>query len=163
MMQQLQHGLAIDLIPLLIALLIGFTIGWWIWANRVRVTLSDDAAAPAPTLSRVHAAPPPIRVVVQPAATVFEPVPAAHISTDNLLQIKGVGPKLATLLTSLGVTRFDQIAGWTADDVARIDAQLGTFAGRIVRDNWIEQAGYLASGDVAAFEAKYGKLDSGTR
>ena len=162
--QQLQHNLAIDIIPLLIALLIGFITGWWIWANRVRVTLSDDAAPPAPTLSRVaHAATPPMPIVVPPpAVVVVESAPAARVSTDNLLQIKGVGPKLVTLLATLGVTRFDQIAGWTADDAARIDAQLGTFAGRIARDNWIDQAGYLASGDIAAFEAKYGKLDSGT-
>lgn len=87
-------------------------------------------------------------------------VPAAAGEPDNLRQLKGVGPKLVTVLTGLGVTRFDQIAGWGADEIAKVDEHLGTFKGRIVRDNWIEQAGFLASGDVAGFEAKFGKLDS---
>lgn len=77
---------------------------------------------------------------------------------DDLLLIKGVGPKLAALLRSLGVTRFAQIAGWSEADIDRIDAQLGTFKGRIRRDNWIEQAKLLATGDKAGFEAKFGKV-----
>ena len=85
---------------------------------------------------------------------------AASIGTgaDNLRLLKGVGPKLAALLTQLGITRFDQIATWNEADVTLIDSQLGNFKGRIVRDNWIEQARFLASGDVAGFEAKFGKL-----
>ena len=79
---------------------------------------------------------------------------------DNLRLLKGVGPKLAALLTQLGITRFDQIASWTEADIATVDAHLGTFKGRIVRDNWVEQASYLARGDTAGFEAKFGRLDS---
>lgn len=86
-------------------------------------------------------------------------VPAAVGAPDNLRQIKGLGPKLNMTLQGLGITRFDQIAGWSADDVAKVDAHLGTFKGRIVRDNWIEQAGFLAKDDVTGFEAKFGKLD----
>ena len=71
----------------------------------------------------------------QPAAA-----PAAAAEADDLARIKGVGPKLVTLLHGLGVTRFAQIAAWSDDDLARIDAQLGAFAGRAERDNWIEQA-----------------------
>jgi len=63
------------------------------------------------------------------------------------------------VLTELGITRYDQIAAWKGDDVAKVDAHLGTFKGRIARDNWIEQAKFLASGDTAGFEAKFGKLD----
>ena len=36
--------------------------------------------------------------------------------------------------------------------------QLGAFQGRIARDNIVDQAGYLAKGDKAGFEAKYGAL-----
>lgn len=77
---------------------------------------------------------------------------------DNLELIKGVGPKLNSLLISLGVLRFDQIAAWTGADAAAVDEHLGNFKGRIERDNWVDQAGYLAKGDVAGFEAKYGAL-----
>ena len=66
--------------------------------------------------------------------------------------------KAAARLNALGVTRFDQIAAWTYDDIARIDAEMGAFRGRIVRDKWIEQAQHLAQGDRAGFEAKFGKL-----
>ncbi|MFT4025620.1 MAG: hypothetical protein QM676_02275 [Novosphingobium sp.] len=77
---------------------------------------------------------------------------------DDLRKIKGLGPKLVTLLASLGVTRFSQIAAWDDAEIDRIDAQLGTFAGRIRRDSWVEQAKFLAAGDVAGFEGKFGKL-----
>lgn len=84
----------------------------------------------------------------------------AHVAgeADDLRKIKGVGPKLVTLLASLRVTRFAQIAEWTDADIDRMDARLGTFAGRIRRDNWVEQAKFLAAGDVAGFEGKFGKL-----
>ena len=78
---------------------------------------------------------------------------------DDLRLIKGLGPKLNTMLNDLGVTRFDQISGLDAAAVAALDAKLGAFAGRITRDNFVDQAGLLAKGDVAGFEAKYGKLD----
>ncbi len=87
-------------------------------------------------------------------------IPAAVGKADDLLQLKGVGPKLNGVLVGLGITRFDQVAAWTADDVAKVDAHLGSFKGRIVRESWVEQAGLLASGAIAAFEAKFGKLDS---
>ena len=77
---------------------------------------------------------------------------------DDLLRLKGVGPKLHALLIELGVTRFAQIAAWTDQDIALIDARLGTFKGRPVRDQWIDQAKYLAAGDIAGFEAKYGQI-----
>lgn len=87
-------------------------------------------------------------------------VPAAVGEPDNLLLLKGVGPKLNTLLIGLGITRFDQIGAWTTEDAAKVDAHLGAFKGRIERDSWIEQAGLLARGEIAAFETRFGKLDS---
>lgn len=96
-----------------------------------------------------------------PVATSSDERPAVPPSVgepDDLKRIKGLGPKLATLLASLGVTRFDQIAAWTDTDIAEVDRFLGTFQGRIVRDNWVEQAGYLARGDDAGFAARFGSL-----
>lgn len=86
------------------------------------------------------------------------PTPVADGEADDLRKLKGVGPKLVTVLTSLGITRYEQIANWTEEDIDRIDAQLGSFAGRIHRDNWVEQATYLSAGDTAGYEAKFGKL-----
>ena len=85
-------------------------------------------------------------------------IAAAVGAPDDLKRIKGLGPKLATLLASFGVTRFDQIAAWSEGDIAEVDRFLGDFQGRIARDNWVEQAGYLAKGDEAGFAAKFGAL-----
>jgi NADH-quinone oxidoreductase subunit E len=70
--------------------------------------------------------------------------PTAAGETDDLKLISGVGPKLEQKLNALGITRFAQIAAWTAEDVARFDDQLN-FRGRIDRDKWIEQAKALAA------------------
>ena len=86
------------------------------------------------------------------------PPAAADEAADDLRRIKGVGPKLVTLLQGLGVTRYAQIAAWSDADIDRIDAQLGAFAGRPRRDSWVEQAKLLAADDTAGFEAKFGKL-----
>lgn len=107
--------------------------------------------APAPTAA---ASPPPSP---EPVAAAPAAAPAAG-PADNLQLLKGVGPKLVALLNSLGITRFEQIAAWTDADIAAIDPQLGNFAGRITRDNWVDQAAYLARGDKTGFEAKYGAL-----
>lgn len=77
---------------------------------------------------------------------------------DTLTQLKGLGPKAASILADLGVTRFAQIASWDDADVAAIDAQMGAFKGRITRDRWVDQAKLLAKGDTAAFEAEFGAL-----
>ena len=80
----------------------------------------------------------------------------AAASGDDLRRIKGIGPKLVTLLVDNGVTRFADIASWTDADIDRIDAKLGRFKGRIRRDNWVEQAKLLQEDDIAAYEAKFG-------
>lgn len=95
---------------------------------------------------------PPAPIPVSPAAA------APPTQEDDLLRLKGVGSKLKTLLITLGVTHYAQIAQWTDADLAAIDAKLGNFKGRPIRDQWIDQAKYLAAGDIAGFEAKYGKL-----
>jgi NADH-quinone oxidoreductase subunit E len=63
---------------------------------------------------------------------------------DDLKLIVGVGPKLESLLQQLGFWHFDQIADWTPAQVAWVNGRLGTFRGRIERDDWIAQARKLA-------------------
>ena len=73
---------------------------------------------------------------------------------DNLKEIKGVGPKLEQLLHSMGFYHFDQIANWTDDEVAWVNANLEGFKGRVSRDNWVEQAKILASGGDTEFSKR---------
>lgn len=115
----------------------------------------QPAPEPAPEPAAVAPGVPPLAPEPQPAP---EPAPAPAARADNLQLLKGVGPKMVALLNGLGVTRFQQIADWTDADVAAIDPQLGAFQGRIARDAIVDQAGYLARGDKAGFEAKYGAL-----
>ncbi len=130
-------------------------------AERARRNQALIDAAPAV----VKPAPEPVAAVAQAApAPAPQPVPApaappapAPAAADDLARIKGVGPKLVALLGELGVTSYAQIAAWTDADVARIDAQLGRFAGRITRDQWIEQAKMLAAGDEAGFIERFGR------
>ncbi|MFA8385300.1 MAG: endonuclease [Pelagibaca sp.] len=78
---------------------------------------------------------------------------------DNLKEIKGVGPKLEKLLHSMGFYHFDQIANWSADEVAWVNANLVGFKGRVSRDNWVEQAKILASGEETEFSKRVDKGD----
>lgn len=63
---------------------------------------------------------------------------------DDLSKIKGVGPKSVEKLHSLGVYHFDQIAGWSSENVAWIGATLAV-PGRPERGRWVAQAKELAA------------------
>lgn len=166
-----------------IVLLIAVVV-WWVWgrskaapAKREYTDVLSEGAAPAqrntalidaPSAAALVTPPPGVGTmagigeIVAHAATEevadAGPVVAAATAGDDLGRIKGVGPKLKALLSSLGVTSYAQIAAWGDEDLARIDAHLGSFAGRPARDNWVEQAKLLATGDAAAYEAKFGKI-----
>jgi predicted flap endonuclease-1-like 5' DNA nuclease len=157
-----------NILWLLGPLILGLLTAWWAWGGRGRVDTDVSYAEPEPVRAYTPApqpvaapTPPPVAVPVAVAAALTAiGIPAAIGAADDLLQIKGVGPKLNELLNSLGVHRFDQIAKWGAGEVSKVDEHLGAFSGRIERDSWIEQAGLLARGAIAEFEAKFGKLDS---
>ncbi len=65
---------------------------------------------------------------------------------DDLQRISGVGPALEKTLHELGFFHFDQIAGWSPDEVQWVDERL-RFKGRIEREEWIAQAKSLTAGD----------------
>lgn len=73
---------------------------------------------------------------------------------DNLKEIKGIGPKLEKLCNSMGFYHFDQIANWTADEIAWVNANLEGFRGRVTRDQWVEQARILAAGGETEFSKR---------
>ena len=75
-------------------------------------------------------------------------------AADDLKLIKGVGPKLEALLNRLGFWHFDQVASWSADEVAWVDANLEGFKGRVSRDEWVQQARVLASGGETEFSKR---------
>ncbi len=83
---------------------------------------------------------------------------AAAGGTDDLKQLKGVGPALEKKLHENGVTSFAQIAAWNAEDIADMDDKL-SFKGRIERDGWVDQAKLLAAGEETEFSKKVAKGD----
>lgn len=78
---------------------------------------------------------------------------------DDLKMIRGVGPKLEALLHSLGFYHFDQVAGWSAAELAWVDDNLEGFKGRASRDGWIDQARLLAGGGETEFSKRVKKGD----
>ncbi|KPH10710.1 5' DNA nuclease [Rhizobium acidisoli] len=111
---------------------------------------------------------PAVKVVAKPAAAkragpkltvvrpVSEPVPASQPKpavkakpvarakkADDLKLIAGIGPKLEQVLNAKGIRSFAEVAAWSDEDIARLDAELG-FNGRIGRDDWSGQAKVLA-------------------
>ncbi|WP_294197041.1 hypothetical protein [uncultured Sphingomonas sp.] len=117
---------------------------------------SDDHSAALPDEPIPAAAP----LNASPATVAAEPVttPPAADGAQSVTILKGLGPKIATRLSELGITRLDQLA-WLDDAEAHdLDAQMGVFQGRMERDRWREQARLLAQGDRAAYEAQFGNL-----
>lgn len=62
---------------------------------------------------------------------------------DDLTEIKGIGPKIAEKLDTLGIFRFAQIADWNETDALKADIVL-SLGRRIERQNWVAQAKRLA-------------------
>ena len=155
---------------ILLALVIGLIVGFLIFRPRQRVRLTDSAPL-RPHMAKSRDSRKEANDLASEAAAAASDVSGEiigapvhrHLSgradtADDFLRIKGVGPKLADMLHARGFVRFEQLAHLTPEEIDIIDQQLGPFAGRIRRDRIIEQAEYLARGDVDGFEQHFGKL-----
>lgn len=117
--------------------------GWNMGAGSPRGAAPKAPAASAPAPAPAPAAAPPAAGAgTRPMALA---APRAG-GADDLKRIKGIGPKLEELCHSLGFYHFDQIAVWTAEEIAWVDDNLEGFKGRVVRDDWVAQARELAKG-----------------
>ncbi|MDA7426600.1 NADH-quinone oxidoreductase subunit E [Thalassococcus lentus] len=110
------------------------------------------AKKPAPKAAKAEPAA-PVEGGTKPAAL----KKARGGQADDLKRIKGIGPKLEQLCNRLGFYHFDQIAEWSADEVAWVDANLEGFKGRVSRDSWVDQAKVLASGGETEFSTRVKK------
>lgn len=119
------------------------------------------AATPKPTPASAPT-PAPAPTAAAPAGEADKPAgltAARDGKADNLKEIKGVGPKLETLLNSMGYYHFDQIAAWKKKEVSWVDENLEGFKGRVTRDDWVKQAKILAKGGSTEFSKKVDKGD----
>jgi predicted flap endonuclease-1-like 5' DNA nuclease len=110
-------------------------------ADAIKEKESKEPAAKAPSAGDVLSEPPE--------------------NADDLKRIRGIGVLIEKRLNALGVSTYEQIAKWTANDVDRVSDSLD-FKGRIERENWIEQARILASGGQTEFSRRVdkGEVDS---
>ncbi len=76
----------------------------------------------------------------------FELLAAPRGAPDDLAKITGVGPQIVKKLNEHGVFHYWQLAAMTAEEAAKLDADL-KFNGRIARDKWSEQARALMAAE----------------
>lgn len=118
------------------------------WVKDSATKAAKPKPATKPKAAKPKAAAPKAAKPAAAPADVAEEKPltldaARETGADDLKLISGVGPKLEGVLNDLGFWHFDQIADWTAEQVAWVDSRL-KFKGRIERDNWMAQAKELA-------------------
>ncbi|HEY2706545.1 MAG TPA: helix-hairpin-helix domain-containing protein [Caulobacteraceae bacterium] len=145
----------------------GAGVAFW-WMTRWTRAVNVEALAGAIAKPVAKAAPVEILAAPEPTADVapVSPIPAAKAEAeaevlvaapivedvaetvedvaDDLTRLSGIGPKLSASLAARGVTRFAQIAAWTADELTEIDQAL-SLKGRAVREAWVAQAKRFAA------------------
>ncbi|HSH81672.1 MAG TPA: hypothetical protein VLA19_24360 [Herpetosiphonaceae bacterium] len=140
----------------------------------------DDAAAPTPPLgpesfASGDLAPADASTVVTTVAAA--PLPDVPTPTDlpsgedtdtmtssvsdDLTIIEGIGPKLAEVLGTAGITTFRQLAATTPEHLQQLIAQAGIRIGDPT--TWAEQAALAASGNLQALRALQDTLKGGRR
>ena len=152
-------------------IVVGLLLGW-IFCSELKPLVQSNEASTAPSAAAPALAPgaepAPVTAPVAQAPEVEAPEAEAvedavrpealsaarDGGADDLKMIKGVGPKLEIMLNELGFYHFDQIAGWSAAEVAWVNDNLAGFKGRVSRDNWVEQARKLASGQETEFSKR---------
>ena len=125
-------------------------------------------SAKAPAADGTSTAVKKTRTIIAPRANPAEVNPVAEKggsaplfaapagAPDDLKLISGVGPVLEGRLNALGITKWSQVAAFTADDIAKVEDSL-SFKGRVSRDNWLQQAEILARGGEAEYIRVFGK------
>ena len=147
----------------LVGLIIGLIVCYLIFRPKQTVRLTDSV----PTRPHMGQAASPgegKRIADEAAAAasdvagqilrthVHEELPGASGPPDDLIKLKGVGPKLAAILNDRGITRFDQIAKLSSGQVETLDESLGAFRGRF------ELRGVVSHHDGGLFTAGFERL-----
>lgn len=156
----------LTLVMIAIGAVCALAIIWWGTMRRrtkaqaiKRSREHEPAAKPVPMAEAAPEQAEPERATEPPAAVLPDsPAPVGTSEGRPLTLLKGLGPRAAARLGELGVGSVEELAALSDAQVEAIDAQMGALTGRIARDRWVEQARLLAAGDVAGFEAAFGKL-----
>jgi len=144
----------------LVGVAIGAGIGWWVWgrsrrtlSNQVvnmykRLTAADiERERLKEELAAVTEAHQPVGIDLREPVTSNEPpahdmlVVLEELDTQpDLKLIKGIGPKIAVLLATEGITSLNRLANMTDSALDHLSIRLPTVAARIEKEGWREQA-----------------------
>lgn len=126
----------------------------WKWRSRyleARLRHIEQHRAVPQAIASPQAQPPPAHAAPSASHRSKPPVlsGARNGAPDDFTLIDGVSSLQRTTLYSLGIFHFDQIAAWSAENVAWVDQYL-RLGGRIESEEWVEQAANLARDGVSA-------------
>ena len=109
----------------------------------VKITgISADGKKPAKKAAPKKEAAPKVDAAKADAPATEAPV--AETGGDNLKKMAGLGPAMEKKLNGAGITTFAQIAALSADDVTKLEEELGIAAGKFEKEDWVAQAQELA-------------------
>ncbi len=145
------------LIIILLILLVLYLV--WLFTRKRKKGAAGraEAAAEAPPAPPAEVAP---ISLAEPSPEVTAPAPAAaEVPPDDLTRIEGIGPKVAQVLNSIGITTFAALAN---ADYTKVKQAL-TDAGWPYMDptTWIEQARLAAEGKWEELAALQEQLKGG--
>jgi large subunit ribosomal protein L21 len=104
---------------------------------RLGAELAQAKADAASAIGEARAA----AAAIQAAAHVAEAAsPRAAKAPQGLRRIRGIGPAYQRVLEQLGVTRVEQVAAWSEQDVVAFADKLKIRPDRITKDDWVGQA-----------------------
>jgi predicted flap endonuclease-1-like 5' DNA nuclease len=157
------YGTPEFVLTMVTALAIGLGLGYAIWGWGPRFRTPDTAHAP-----RTRSTPPtPAATSGAGAGSEIPPDDAgsppehpegperrngshaahrtsADVPHDDFSRIRGVGTQTATALAANGITRFEDLADLSPDEVEALNEAIGALPGRIKREDWPGQARTLA-------------------
>ncbi len=108
-------------------------------ATKKKAAKPKKADATPETVTQT--APPAAEPKKAPAA----PAAAAPVAaSDDLTKLKGLGKVFAGKLNGAGITSYAQLAALGADDIDKLEEELGA-KGKFEKNDWVDQAASLAA------------------
>lgn len=91
------------------------------------------------------------------------PVVSSATAPDDLTRIEGIGPQIAALLQSNGITTFTQLAASTVEQLRTLLLQGGKKFTIADPSTWAQQASLAAAGSWEAFKKLQSELKAGRK
>ncbi len=110
-------------------------------AKMAEPTVAEPAqVAPKPVKAKPTTSQPKAKSAKKPVKKATDRLATLSIDGGSILQIKGIGEKLAAELVGMGIATIADLAVLSKSQLAQVDAKLTTIKGRCYRDDWVGQA-----------------------